>query len=335
MKVFNKIRTEDDDDNLVTDKEFVVDNGAICIGRYHPFSMNQEAGERSLSGLEKVKVLDIGKPGLVESLYWKEITMPALADDEVEVCPKAVGLNLRDVLVAMGVLYQDRRSHAQLGFEAAGVVAAVGSGVEGLSVGDRVFAIASGGILASRDIVKAHYVGKIPDEMTFEDAATVPVVFGTAMQCLLNMGRLEKGQSVLIHAACGGVGLAAIQICQMVGAEIFATVGTEEKVNYLMSKFGTPRNRIFNSRDDSFVEGVMRETGNRGVDLVLNSLSGPLLHASWKCVAEFGMMLEIGKRDLLNGGKLDMRPFLGNRSYACFAGIEFAEHRSKKLGSYV
>jgi NADPH:quinone reductase-like Zn-dependent oxidoreductase/SAM-dependent methyltransferase len=333
MKVFHKIRTEEDDNNLVSDKEFVVDNGVICIGRYHPFSFSQEAGERSLAGLKTVRVLDIGKPGQLESLYWRKAPMPTMANDEVEVHPKAVGLNLRDVLVAMGVIDQGRRSHAQLGVEAAGIITAVGSSVEGLSVGDRVFAFAPDGILASKAIVKAHLVGKIPDEMTFEDAATVPVVFGTAMQCLLSMGRLEKGQSVLIHAACGGVGLAAIQICQMVGAEIFATVGTEEKVNYLMSKFGTPRNRIFNSRDDSFVEGVMRETGNRGVDLVLNSLSGPLLHASWKCVAEFGVMLEIGKRDLLGSGKLDLRPFLGNRSFACFAGIEFAEHRSEKFGA--
>jgi NADPH:quinone reductase-like Zn-dependent oxidoreductase len=169
--------------------------------------------------------------------------------------------------------------------------------------------------------------------MSHEDAATVPVVFATVIQCLLNIGRVEKGQSVLIHAACGGVGMAAIQVCKMVAAEIYATVGSEEKVEYLINNFGIPRNRIFNSRNDTFVEGVMRETQDRGVDFVLNSLSGPLLHASWKCVAEFGMMLEIGKRDLLGHGQLDLRPFLGNRSYACFDGIEFARQRSDKLGA--
>ena len=103
----------------------------------------------------------------------------------------------------------------------------------------------------------------------------------------------------------------------MYGADIYATVSSEEKVQFLMENFGIPRHRILQSRDDSFVEGVMRETNGQGVDLVLNSLSGELLHATWGCVAPFGKMIEIGKRDLLGHGKLDMRPFLENRTYSC------------------
>lgn len=103
----------------------------------------------------------------------------------------------------------------------------------------------------------------------------------------------------------------------MVGAEIYATVGNEEKVRYLMDTFGLPRNRILNSRNASFVEDIMRETNGQGVDLALNSLSGELLHATWKCIAPFGKMVEIGKRDLIGSGKLDMTPFLDNRSYCC------------------
>lgn len=102
----------------------------------------------------------------------------------------------------------------------------------------------------------------------------------------------------------------------MIGAEIYATVGTNEKVQYLVDSCNIPRHRIFNSRDESFVEGIMRETGE-GVDLVLNSLSGDLLHATWRCVAPFGKMIEIGKRDLIGYGKLDMKTFLANRSYCC------------------
>lgn len=103
----------------------------------------------------------------------------------------------------------------------------------------------------------------------------------------------------------------------MIEAEIFVTVGTEQKVQHLMKTFNIPRNRIFSSRDDSFVEGVMRETQRNGVDLVLNSLSGELLHATWQCVAPLGKMVEIGKRDLIGFGKLDMNVFLANRSYCC------------------
>lgn len=128
---------------------------------------------------------------------------------------------------------------------------------------------------------------------------------------------LTFAQTVLIHSACGGVGLAAIQIAQMYEARIYATVGNEEKTQFLMDNFGIPRNHIFNSRDESFTADLMRETDGEGVDLVLNSLSGELLHASWACVAQFGKMIEIGKRDLLGGGKIDMRHFLENRTYSC------------------
>lgn len=110
--------------------------------------------------------------------------------------------------------------------------------------------------------------------------------------------------------------MAALQLAKWTGAEIYATVGSEEKVQYLMATFGLPRNRIFNSRDASFVEGIKRETSGQGVDLALNMLTGDLLHATWECVAEFGQMVEIGERDLINAGKLDLKSFLGGRSYS-------------------
>ena len=103
----------------------------------------------------------------------------------------------------------------------------------------------------------------------------------------------------------------------MVEADIYVTVGNEEKVKYLMDTFGLPKNRIFNSRNASFAEEIVNVTQLRGVDVALNSLSGELLHATWRCVAEFGTMVEIGKRDLLGKGKLDMDVFLANRSYCC------------------
>ena len=113
------------------------------------------------------------------------------------------------------------------------------------------------------------------------------------------------------------MGLAAIQLAKMLEAEIFVTVSTEEKVTFLVDKVNVPRNRIFCSRNTSFVDGIMRETQGRGVDLALNSLSGELLHETWRCIAEFGTMVEIGKRDILGAGKLDMDVFLANRSYCC------------------
>ena len=217
----------------------------------------------------------------------------------------------QDVLIAMGIV--DSAS-SSLGIEAAGIVRSIGSNVRDLSPGNRVFVLGSGCFSTSL-IASADLCVKIPDDLGFKDAATMPCVFATVIYALINIGRVEKGQSVLIHSACGGVGIAAIQICTMLGAEIFATVGNKDKVDYLLSTFNIPRNRIFNSRDASFLPDILKETGGLGVDFILNSLSGELLHASWECVAEFGTLLEIGKRDLIGHGKLAMDVFEANRSY--------------------
>jgi NADPH:quinone reductase-like Zn-dependent oxidoreductase len=122
---------------------------------------------------------------------------------------------------------------------------------------------------------------------------------------------------VLIHSAAGGVGIAAIQVAKMLKADIYVTVGSSEKRKYLIDTFGLPNEKIFDSRSTTFTADVMRETGGKGVDVALNSLSGELLHQTWSCIAKWGTMVEIGKRDLLGSAKLDMKPFSDNRNYCC------------------
>lgn len=117
----------------------------------------------------------------------------------------------------------------------------------------------------------------------------------------------------------------------MIGADIYTTVSSDEKVSYLMNTFGIPRTNIFHSRDASFVHSLMVRTNNEGVDVALNSLSGELLHATWRCVAKYGIMVEIGKRDLIGAGRLDMGPFLANRTYCCVAVDEYHKERPKIL----
>lgn len=107
----------------------------------------------------------------------------------------------------------------------------------------------------------------------------------------------------------------------LVTYKVYCTVGSEEKVKHLTDHCGIPAERSFNSRNTSFLQDVMKATNGRGVDLVLNSLSGELLHASWQCVARYGKMLEIGKRDLLGNGRLNLNPFLANRT---FYGVDLA-----------
>ena len=103
----------------------------------------------------------------------------------------------------------------------------------------------------------------------------------------------------------------------MIGAEIYTTVSSEEKVNYLMTTFNIPRNRLFDSTNVSFKDGILRGTNGKGVDVVLNSLTGEMFHATWHVVAKFGKFVEIGQKDLMGAGKLDLDNFLQNRSFSC------------------
>ena len=146
---------------------------------------------------------------------------------------------------------------------------------------------------------------------------------------------LNVWQSVLIHSAAGGVGIAAIQLARYKKAEIFVTVGTDEKREYLANNFGIPRNRIFSSRNTKFAEEIRRETGGRGCDVILNSLIGELLDESWRLTADGGTMVEIGKRDIVDRNTLAMEPFERN---CAFRGLDLAytkEISNELIGRYV
>ncbi|KAL5392876.1 hypothetical protein DPSP01_000571 [Paraphaeosphaeria sporulosa] len=304
-------------ETLGPEYEYAFFDGKIHTSRFHWISSIEDNDQNEMT--EPEARLEIGKYGLLGSLTWKDFEKEGvLQGDEVEVQVRSVGLNFRDVLVSLGIV--DGPNH-KLGLEGSGVITRTAPGVDRLSVGDRVF-ICDRGCLSTKMVTSAKLCARLPDALSFEDAATMPCVYSTVIHSLVNLGGLEDGQTVLIHSACGGVGIAAIQICRMLGAEIFATVGSEEKVQYLIDTFRIPRDRIFDSRSSSFLPDLMRETNGKGVDLVLNSLSGELLHASWKCVAPFGKMLEIGKRDFIGHAQLSMDVFEANRS---FWGIDLAQ----------
>ncbi|RAL08735.1 fatty acid synthase S-acetyltransferase [Aspergillus homomorphus CBS 101889] len=308
------------------DQEYILHQGDVYVGRCH-WPVNDTAAPMAEQGETTCKILDISSYGLLDSLNWCDTTLPSLRDDELEVDVSYVGLNFRvrghnvgfpvlililpqDLMVAMG-LFGDR---SQLGFEANGVVRQVGPKVVGIQAGDRI-GFTKTGVFATKVVVQQRYCVKIPDGLSLDEAAALLSVYATVFYCFLRLGTLHAGQSVLIHSACGGVGQAAIHVCRALGAKIYATVGNEEKVQYLVDHFGLEKTHIFHSRDESFVADLMRETSGRGVDVVLNSLAGKLLHASWRCVAPFGKMIELGKRDFLMNGVLDMAPFLENRSF--------------------
>lgn len=163
--------------------------------------------------------------------------------------------------------------------------------------------------------IRQTIIQHVPAHMTVEAAVTVITAFLTAWIGLVSRARLRRGETALIHSGAGGVGQAAIQICQHLGVEVYTTVGSVAKKELLMERYRIPGDHIFNSRDGNFAQGVMRMTKRRGVDVVLNSLSGEFLRQSWHCLADFGRFIEIGKRDLLGNTGLDMQPFLRGVSY--------------------
>jgi len=201
-----------------------------------------------------------------------------------------------------------------LGLEGAGVVRRVASDVTTYKAGDRVVVFEKG-TFANRIQVTTERTHKIPDRLSYTDAATITGVYLTSLYSLFNLASLQKGNSVLIHSAAGGIGISAIKLAQYKQAEIYVTVGTEDKRRFLESEFGIPRSRMFSSRSTAFAGEILAATGGRGVDVILNSLTGELLDETWRICADGGTMVEIGKRDILDRKQLAMEPFDRNCSY--------------------
>ncbi|KAH8799173.1 hypothetical protein F5884DRAFT_905619 [Xylogone sp. PMI_703] len=255
-------------------------------------------------------------PGDLDSLRFMDdpAAIDPLGDLEVEIEVKAAGLNFRDVMIGMGEI-----AHDCFGFEGAGIVRSTGSKVDRFHPGDRVAVITGTskmGCIQRFFRTPQDTMVKIPDTMSFEDAASVPCNFVTVLYSLRDLGRLSKGESILIHAGAGGTGQVAIQYANMVGAEVFATVSTVEKKRLLMDNYGVKEDHIFSSRNTDFAASILRATGGRGVDVVLNSLSGEALRRSWDCIAPLGRFIEMGKKDIAENGRLQMRPFDQNTTFA-------------------
>src|SRR6202043_1789716 len=237
---------------------------------------------------------------------------------------KAAGMNFRDVLKALA-LYPGEAPDARIfGDEVAGVVQAVGFGVEHVAPGDRVFGLAVFG-LASLTLARGGDVRRIPGGLSFEQAATLPVVFMTTWPALGNVARIRKGERILVDAGAGGVGMAAIQIAPYLGAEVIATTGNPAK-RALLETLGVKH--VIDSRRCDFADAVMELTSRRGVDVVLNALAGEAIPMGLSCLNEFGRFIEIGKRDIYQNSRIPLWNLRRNSSFhviamdAVFSGDE-------------
>lgn len=242
----------------------------------------------------------------LDGLHFEPLVRQAPGRGEVEVALAASSLNFRDVMMAMGIYPGEATA---IGSDGAGIVTAVGEGVSGLRKGDRV-ALSTFGCLRSHVTLPAALAARIPDSISLEEAAGVPVAYITACWCLENLAKVRKGQVVLIHAASGGVGLAAMAVCRLHGARIFATAGSDEKRS-LVREQGAEL--VMDSRSPAFADEVLRATNGRGADVVLNSLAGRLQDLSLGLVADGGCFAELGKSNLRPEGRLETQ--LGSVSY--------------------
>lgn len=295
----------------------------IHSARWEPLAeLNKQFRLRQDGGLLELPIekaghcqMHISQPGQMDTIHFvpAEQTQP-LPADHVEIEVKSVGMNAKDLYV-LGAKVDTK--NVSCSCECAGVVVDVGPKVTSLKPGDRVVAMAPGHF-ATHERLPQWAVCKLEDSEDFTTASTIPIVFSTAIYGLRHRANLQRGESVLIHSAAGGVGLAAIQLAKHIGAEIFATVGNESKKELLITQFGIDPTRIFNSRDSSFLPAIMKATDGQGVDVVLNSLTGELLRSSLEACADFGRFVEIGKRDILDHGSLDMSVFAKNVSFMAF-----------------
>ena len=281
-------------ENESSAREVVYRQGTRYVANLAPAQL---ADQRDFTPAQPQR-LQLREYGLLEHLHFVPLQrrMPGAGEIELEV--KAAGLNFRDVLNALGLL-QDyyatvlnihHAAEVGLGLECAGVVTAVGVGVDGFQVGDRVMGLAHGTFAHYLTLPAATLV-PIPAQLSFTEASTIPLTFLTAWYGLVELAKLQPGERVLIHAAAGGVGQAAVQIAQLIGAEVFATA-SPAKWDFLRAQGIT---HPMNSRTLAFADEVAQLTAGQGVDVVLNSLTGDFIEHSLAVLRPGGRFVEIGK----------------------------------------
>ncbi|MFI2352725.1 type I polyketide synthase, partial [Streptomyces sp. NPDC019443] len=236
--------------------------------------------------------LDITAKGTLDQLALVPIDQRPLEPGEVRIAVRAAGVNFRDVLNALGMYPGDAGA---FGLEGAGVITEIGAGVHGLAPGDRVMGLFPQAF-GPTAVADARTVVRMPEGWSFAQAASVPVVFLTAYYALVDLGGLRAGESVLVHAAAGGVGMAAVQLARHLGAEVFGTA-SPGKWGRLRGS-GLDEAHIASSRDLDFEGSFLGVTGGRGVDVVLDSLAGEFVDASLRLLPRGGRFLEMGKTDI-------------------------------------
>ncbi|RFU79402.1 polyketide synthase [Trichoderma arundinaceum] len=277
------LSAESDNDAVIDNSFYEIQDGVVQIGRIVEATYINDAVVRKTTQTlpqpgafggdpNRALKLVIGSPGLLDTLHFIDdpVYDRPLKEGEVEYKVMAAGLNSLDIMIALGQVVGN-----ELGIEASGIITRTGPNSK-LKVGDRVCGDGLGTI-ATYARTKEQCVAKIPDNMSFALAAGFGVVFITVYVAIFESANIQPGETILIHAGAGGEGQSCIQLAKVRGAEIYVTAGSVAKRNLLINHYGIPKYHIFSSRDLIFAQGIMRMTKGRGVDVVINSLSGAAL----------------------------------------------------------
>jgi amino acid adenylation domain-containing protein len=304
------------DVGLLTDELFLTDDeDEIALrgaNRYvHRYIPLRERAAAVAAPANASYRLTTRQPGNLDGLILQASRRRQPGPGEVEIEVAAAGLNFSDVMKVLAIYPGLADGAIPFGAECSGVITAVGAGVDGLEVGIPVVAAAPCA-LASHVITRAELVVAKPPQLDFVEAATVPIAFLTAAYTLEYLARLGPGERVLIHSASGGVGQAALQLARRAGAEIFATAGSSEKRD-LLRALGIKH--VMDSRSLSFADEVLEQTGDKGVDVILNSLPGEAIARGLSALSDNGRFLELGKRDIYQNSRIGLGPFRKNLSF--------------------
>ncbi len=295
-----------------TDNQVAFRNGLRYVPRLLPLGTVRDAAATHRPRWRSARRADgdpyravVRRPGSVDGLALEPLRRTSPGAGQVEIEVVASGLNFMNALSLLGACPGYPLGVGPLGGDCAGRVATVGEGVEDLRPGDPVMAVDLNS-MATHVVTDARLVTRIPPGIDFEEAATVPIAFLTAYYALESLARVRPGEKVLIHAATGGVGLAALQVARWRGAEVIASAGSPAKRELLQS-LGVPT--VVDSRSLAFTDAVREATGGGGVDVVLNSLAGEFVERGLSVLASGGRFVELGKKDIHAGRVLDLGVF--------------------------
>jgi NADPH2:quinone reductase len=258
-----------------------------------------------------MRAIVIREPGGPEVLELRDVPTPEPSRGEVRVRVRAVGLNRADVLLRLGRYSLPPGAPKGIpGLEFAGEVDALGPDVFDVAQGDRVFGLVAGGAYAEYVVVPARGVARVPDAMPFEEAGGVPETFITAWDAMVDQARLGAGETVLVHAAGSGVGVAAVQIAAAIGARAIGTTRSKDKLSRV-KELGLADGVVVG--DGRFAARVLALTGGRGVDVVLELVGASYVAEDLECLATRGRIVLVG---MLSGSRadLDLRGLLQKRA---------------------